>query len=205
MKSGAQAEPSVSRRPRLLRAERRRQLLETALLIVREEGADRLTLGHLALRARVSKPVAYDHFGTRSGLLIELYRWIDQGQVKALQNAVTTAERNLGETAQALAAAYIHCAADTSGEFQAVGAALAAGGEKAAVYQALLDNCVQMFVSVLGPYSTLSPAELEWRCVGLVGAGEALSAALVRGQCREADAARAFASVIHGALGAPTP
>jgi AcrR family transcriptional regulator len=193
-------ETSVSRRPRLHKAERRRQLLDTALLIVREEGADRLTLGHLAARASVSKPVAYDHFGTRSGLLIELYRWIDQAQVKALQNAVTAGEQSLEEKAQALAAAYVHCAADTKGEFYAVGAALAGSGEKAAVYQELLGGCVQMFVSVLGPHSTLSPAELELRCVGLVGAGEALSAALVRGHCTEADAAKAFASIIQGAL-----
>ena len=55
---------------RLSSASRRRQLLAVALSIVREEGADRLTLGHLAQRAGVSKPVAYDHFGTRSGLLI---------------------------------------------------------------------------------------------------------------------------------------
>ena len=50
---------------RLSKAERRQQLLDTALRIVREEGADRLTLGHLAIRAGVSKPVTYEHFGTR--------------------------------------------------------------------------------------------------------------------------------------------
>jgi AcrR family transcriptional regulator len=190
---------AVSRR--LSKAQRRRQLLDTALNIVREEGADRLTLGHLAERAGVSKPVAYDHFGTRSGLLIELYKWIDTAQIKALQNAVASGTQNLEATARALAAAYIHCAADTQGEFHAVGAALAGSGEKAAVYQELLDGCVQLFVSVIGPHSALSSAELERCCVGLVGAGEALSAALVRGQCRELEAAAAFAAIIHGALG----
>ena len=205
MNSGMKGATKTSASRRLPKAERRRQLLDTALLIVREEGADRLTLGHLAARAHVSKPVAYDQFGTRSGLLIELYRWIDQVQVKALQNAVTTGERSLEETAQALAAAYIHCAADTNGEFHAVGAALAGSGEKAAVYQELLDNCVRMFVSVFGPHSTLSPAELAQRCVGLVGAGEALSAALVRGHCGEVEAAEAFASIIQGALRVPPP
>ena len=56
-------EKSTARR--LSQAERRRQLLDTALVIIREEGADKLTLGRLASRAGVSKPVAYDHFGTR--------------------------------------------------------------------------------------------------------------------------------------------
>jgi AcrR family transcriptional regulator len=185
---------------RLSAAERRRQLLDTALLIVREEGADRLTLGHLAARAGVSKPVAYDHFGTRSGLLIELYRWIDIERVNAFREAMATSQRSLDETAKVLAAAYIDCAADTTDEFHAVGAAMAGSEEKAAVFQELLDNSVAMFVSVLKPHSTLSPSELYRYCVGLVGAGEALSAALVRRTCSEAEAAEAFASLIEGAL-----
>ena len=188
---------------RLSGAERRRQLLDTALLIVREEGADRLTLGHLAARAGVSKPVAYDHFGTRSGLLIELYRWIDTERVNAFRDAMTTSGRSLEEGVGALATAYIHCAADRTDEFHAVGAALAGSEEKAAVFQELLDNCVQMFVSVLQPYNTLPTAELERRCIGLVGAGEALSAALVRGNVSEAEAAGVFASLIKGGLRAP--
>ena len=71
---------------------------------------------------------------------------------------------------------------------------------KAAVFQELLDNCVQMFVSVSKPHSALPPAELERRCVGLVGAGEALSAAMARGNCSEAEAIEAFNSLIQGGL-----
>jgi len=52
--------PASSRLPKA----ERRQLLAIALVIVREEGADRLTLGHLAARAGVSKPITYEHFGT---------------------------------------------------------------------------------------------------------------------------------------------
>ena len=185
---------------RLSNAERRRQLLDTALAIVREEGADRLTLGHLAVRAGVSKPVAYDHFGTRSGLLIELYRWIDLERVNAFRDSMTAGGRSREETARILAAAYIDCAADTNGEFYAVGAALAGSEEKAAVFQQLLDNSVQMFVTVLTPHCSLPFAELQRRCVGLVGAGEALSGALARGQSSTAEAAEAFASLINGAL-----
>ncbi len=200
--AGREAKAAVGRKasPRLPKAERRRQLIEVARLIVRDEGADRLTLGHLAARAGVSKPVAYDHFGTRSGLLIELYRSIDIERVDAFRQAMVTGKRTLGETVRDLAAAYIDCAADTADEFTAVGAALAGSEEKAAVFQELLDNAVRMFVSVLKPHSPLSPAELERRCVGLVGAGEALSAAILRGGCSQAEAAEAFASIIRGGL-----
>ncbi|WP_246479302.1 TetR/AcrR family transcriptional regulator [Kaustia mangrovi] len=185
---------------RLARPERRRQLLDTALGIVREEGADRLTLGHLAERAGVSKPVAYDHFGTRSGLLIALYKTIDAERVNAFREAMAARDRDVGETVAMLAAAYIRCAGDMTDEFHAVGAALAGSEEKAAVFQELLDNSVEMFVSVLRPHSTLPPDELERRCVGLVGAGEALSAHMVRGRCSEAEVVEAFASLIGGAL-----
>ena len=185
---------------RLSHAARRRQLLATALLVVREEGADRLTLGHLAARAGVSKPVAYDHFGTRSGLLIDLYRWIDTERVNAFRDSMATGERSREETVSILAAAYINCAADTTGEFHAVGAALAGSAEKAAVFQELLDHSVQMFVSVLTPHCGLPLVELQRRCIGLVGAGEALSSALVRRQCSEVEAAAALAALINGAL-----
>lgn len=175
-------------------------LLDIALAIVREEGADRLTLGRLALRASVSKPVAYDHFGTRSGLLIELYRWIDVERVNAFRDTMTSGKRSVDETVKLLAAAYIDCAADMTDEFHAVGAALAGSAEKAAVFQELLDNCVQMFIAVLRPHTMKSPAELERLCIGLIGAGEALSAALVRGRCSRAESVGTFASLISGGL-----
>lgn len=200
MNGGANGTDRPNARQRLSKDKRHRQLLDTALTIVRDEGADRLTLAHLATCAGVSKPVTYDHFETRSGLLIELYRWIDAQQVTALRNALTTDAQSAEEIALALAAAYIHCAADTGGEFHAVGAALAGSQEKAVVYQELLDNGVQLFVSVLGPHSALPRDQLEERCVGLVGAGEALSAALVRSTYTEAQAAQALASIIRGAL-----
>lgn len=203
MKSKLEGTTEKAASRRLPRAGRRRQLLDTALLIVREEGADRLTLGHLAERAGVSKPVVYDHFGTRSGLLIELYKSMDIEQANALRDALTIGEQSFEEIVRVLAAAYIHCAANTSGEWRAVGAALAGSEEMDAVYQELIDGYVELFATVLKPYVTLSSGVLERRCVGLVGAGEALSAAMVRGKHSEAETAETFASLIKGGLRAP--
>jgi hypothetical protein len=77
---------------------------------------------------------------------------------------------------------------------------LAGSAEKAAVFQELLDNSVGMFVAVLGPHSALPPGELERRCIGLVGAGEAVSAALVGGKHSRSEAVGTFAALIRGAL-----
>jgi len=185
---------------RLSKAERRQQLLDTALLIVRQENADRLTLGHLAARAGVSKPVVYDHFATRSALLIQLYRWIDMERIRTFTDAMSAAPRSQQETVEMLASAYIHCAADKTDEFHAVGAALAGSEEKAVVFQELLDNCVAMFVSVLTPHANMTSQSLRQCCIGLVGAGEALSVALTRGQLEEKAAVTAFALLIKGLM-----
>ncbi len=73
---------------KLTKAERRKQLLETAHEIVRDEGTDALTLGYLAERAGVTKPIAYEHFETRAGLLVALYQEIDDRQVASLMDAL---------------------------------------------------------------------------------------------------------------------
>ncbi|MDT0267243.1 helix-turn-helix domain-containing protein [Streptomyces sp. DSM 44915] len=44
---------------------------------MRIRGADGLTLVTLAEEAGVSRPITYDHFGTRPGLLLALYRRLD--------------------------------------------------------------------------------------------------------------------------------
>lgn len=54
----------VAAKKRLPKEERNRQLMDVAWSIVRGEGTDALTLGYLAERAGVTKPVVYDHFGT---------------------------------------------------------------------------------------------------------------------------------------------
>lgn len=181
---------------RLSKAERRHQLLTTARAIVREEGTDRLSLGHLAERAGVSKPVAYDHFGDRSGLLIALYRWIDTERMDTFRNGLVSRNPATAEAIEELATAYIGCATDTSGDFHAVGAALAGSDEKADVLQELLDQAVDMFVTVLAAHSNLDPSELERRSIGLIGAGEALSTAVLRGGLSKADAIGTFSTMI---------
>ncbi|MEG8030014.1 TetR/AcrR family transcriptional regulator [Sphingomonas aerolata] len=191
---------AAQRGRRLTKADRRQQLLATALEVIREEGADNLTLGHLAVRAEVSKPVVYDHFGTRSGLLIELYRWIDTGRVEAFRQAMAIAGKDRKETIASLADAYIRCAADLTGEFYVVGAALAGSPEKAEVYAELLDQSVAMFVAVLGPFNRLTGPAATRLCVGLVGAGEGLSAAIVRGKLTETEAIATFRELINASV-----
>lgn len=190
----------TARARRLPKAQRHQQLLEMARLIARDDGADRLTLGYLSERAGVSKPVVYDHFPTRSALLMELYRWLDKERVDMFRDLMKRGNHSRDETIRLLAEAFIHCAADTRGEVHAVGASLVGSDEKAALLEELFNHCVQMFVTVLEAHSDLSLDELERRCIGLVAGGEALAGAAVRGNGTEADAVTAFEALIHGAM-----
>ncbi|WP_244495233.1 TetR/AcrR family transcriptional regulator [Ensifer sp. Root423] len=52
-------------------------MLNVAMEIVRNQGADELTLGTLAGKAGVSRPIAYEHFSTRAGLLVALFKRLE--------------------------------------------------------------------------------------------------------------------------------
>jgi len=190
-----------TRAERLSYEDRHRQLLQIARGMVGEEGTDGLTLARLAERAGVSKPVAYDHFRRRIDLLLELYRWIDIEKIDAFRERMAGSQRGTAETVMELARAYIDCASDVTGEFQAVGAALGGTPEKASVFADLLENSVRMFVAVLRPHVALAPSELERRCRAFVAAGECLAADVVIGRSSSADATATFAAIIAGGTG----
>lgn len=186
---------------RLAKAERRAQLLETAMAIVRDEGADALTLGHLAERAGVSKPVAYEHFATRAGLLVALCREIDAAQLGALKAAIAGAPRRLDAVAGIIAAAYMDCHLAIGPEWHAITAALTGDEEMDKAGQAMLDGYARLYADTLGPFTRLGAGDLQLRCVGLIGAGEAISRNLIRGRADRAAAIAAFATLITAGLG----
>ncbi|WP_395674565.1 TetR/AcrR family transcriptional regulator [Inquilinus sp.] len=186
---------------KLPKAERRDQLLDTALAIVREEGTDALTLAHVAERAGVSKPIAYEHFGTRSGLLIALYERIDDRQVAALLEALERTPRRLEDVARVMSDAYMACYLTAGPEALAIAAALSGDGEMEAFHQRLLDRYVAFYQDALAPYSALPPKALHLRCVGLIGAAEAICRDMLRGRVDEARATDTLAALIVGGVG----
>jgi AcrR family transcriptional regulator len=181
---------------RLPKAERRTQLLETAQQIVREEGTDALTLGHLAERAGVSKPITYGHFKTRSGLLIALAREVDDRSVEALLEALKRTRQRLADVARVLGTAYMRCYTTLGPEWLAILAALKGDDEMDAVQQELLDRYVTIYRNALAPLSDLPQRELQRRCVAIIGAAEALGRDMFRGRIDEAAAASTLTSLI---------
>ncbi len=180
---------------RLPKAQRREQLLETALEIVREQGTDALTLGHLAERAGISKPIAYEHFGTRAGLLIALFKKIDDVHVTAFRDALGRAPRRLEDVAAAASAAYMRCYRSVGPEWHALSSALNGDEQMEAFRHELLDSYAALYRDAFAPYSDLPAAELHLRSVAIIGAAEAISRDMLRGRFGEKRAATALASL----------
>jgi AcrR family transcriptional regulator len=72
--------------------ETRRAILRAAWRLLEEKGAARVRLEDVAAAAGVTRQSVYDHFGSRTGLLVEMTRFVD-------------AETRLGDLAQPLRAA----------------------------------------------------------------------------------------------------
>ncbi|WP_338873178.1 TetR/AcrR family transcriptional regulator [Myxococcus stipitatus] len=178
------------------KAQRREQLLDVAFTVVREEGTDALTLGHLAERAGVSKPISYEHFQSRSGLLMAMYERIDTRQVAMLREALQKTKRKLEDVAKVMSAAYMSCYRTSGPEQHAITAALKGDEQMEAFYQGVLDRYVALYAETLEPFCDLPKETLRQRCVGIIGAAEAISREMMRGTGSESAAAATLASLI---------
>jgi AcrR family transcriptional regulator len=186
-------------RQRLSRDERHVQLLETAAAIVRSEGADGLTLGRVAEEAGVSKPIVYDHFETRGGLLKELYQRIDEQQTEAARAALDSQARDLEGAAAILAEAYVDCVLHIGREFGAITAALSASAELEEVLSAGRQRYAESFLTALERFTSPLEDQAIPVMLGVIGAAEALAREASAGRLGRLEAVTALKRIIVGA------
>ena len=185
--------PATSPRRRLSKPDRHAQLLEVARELIRDLGTDEFTLGRLAERAGVTKPLVYDHFGDRSGVLAELYREFEARQRRTLEVALAGAEPELPVVAGLVAGAYIDCCLAEGRELAAVIAALAGSSTLSELRQEAEEAYLTMCREALEPLSgPIDAAGLH----SLVGAGDALARGVLSGRISAARARGALARVI---------
>lgn len=190
-------QPPVSPRRRLPREERTRQLLEVAWQLIGDEGTDALTLGKLAEAAGVTKPVVYDHFGTRNGLLAALYEDYDERQTRIFDAAIDAAATTLQDKSRVIAASYVNCVLTQGREISDVVAALTGSPELAAVKKQYQHAFIEKCAAILAPFCSgkgISTASL-W---AMLGAADALSDAAVAGDISEEQAQDELQSIILG-------
>ena len=159
--------------PRLSRDARREQLISVAYELLKREGTDVLTLGRLAERAGVSKPIAYDHFGTRAGLLTALFRSVDARQVEQMRTAMSAGGDSLEAATEMAAAGYLNCLVGP--EYEDLCAALLAYEETKDYLRESRAYFAEAYGEVFAPFVALDGAQGRALLIGLVGAAEALA------------------------------
>jgi AcrR family transcriptional regulator len=185
---------------RLPKAERRKQLLEIARTIVREEGTDALTLASLADRAGVTRPITYEHFKTRSGLLIALARSVDDQQVELFLEELGRARPKLTDVARVASSGYMRCVTEVGNEWHSITAALKGDGEMDAVQQEILDRYADIYCDAFARCTNLPKRELKRRCVAIVGAAEGLAREMLLKRLDERSAATTLRTLMEAWL-----
>jgi AcrR family transcriptional regulator len=184
----------------MAREQRRQQLLQTALAIVRDEGTEALTLARLAERAGVTKPIAYEHFGTRAGLLIALFRDYGDRTTEAMRAALKAGGKTLEDVAAILSATYIDCCLSMGPEISAVFDALSASEETESFRQSWREFLTDEFRKAFAPFVKLPRREGKAILTGMLGACEAMAEAAGAGRVSRNDAVSALAQIMIGAL-----
>lgn len=185
-------------RRRLTREERYRQLLETAWSLIRREGTDALSLGRLAEEAGVTKPVVYDHFGTRAGLLAALYREYDARQTALMDEMLASSAPGLDARAGVIAACYLDCVLTQGSEIPGVTAALAGSPELEQLRRGYNAAFIAKCRTVFQPFAEQPiPPAAFW---GVLGAAEALSGAAVTGDISRDEAQMELRQLILAAV-----
>ena len=82
-----QRSAAAAPRVRMSAAQRREQLIAIGRQLFAERGYDATSVEEVAARAKVSKPVVYEHFGGKEGL----YAVVVDREVRALLDRITTA------------------------------------------------------------------------------------------------------------------
>lgn len=159
--------------------ERREQLLTTAWSILDVGGADSLTLGRLAERAGITKPVVYDHFASRSALLIAMYREFDALQTQKLERALADVEHTVRGQATAIAQSHVECVGAHGRQLAGILGALEGSPDLEQLKRDTEAAYIDLCRSALNPFSATGRVPTA-SMIAIVGAAEALSQAAAR-------------------------
>ncbi|MEW2397994.1 TetR family transcriptional regulator [Streptomyces sp. NPDC046862] len=183
----ASSESPVKRR-RVSAVARKELLLETALRRAREEGAGSLTLARLADACGVSKPIAYQHFGSLAGLLRAMFQQVGaeyEDRVMAVMASHREARTAHEGALRALCDAYVACTLENGALHADIGAALVAEGEPVAtVYADDAERYCPLVTELLGVDQRTAYA----LTMAFLGAADRLCEAVVAGRLRQEEA-----------------
>lgn len=160
---------------RLPKEARREQLLSMAEEIVRDEGADALTLITLAEKAGVTKALTYGHFSSREGLLVEIYRRYDEKVIAATQATIVAEARTLECTAFAVAKSYMECVCLCGPQYEAIISALLAYPDHQDIRFQIRDFFIEAYKELFDCFLSDSEVRNRFLLIAIFGATEEIA------------------------------
>jgi AcrR family transcriptional regulator len=166
---------SPTPRRRLARDDRARQLVEVAEVVIAERGIHAAAMDEIADRAGVTKPVVYDHFGSKDGLVAAVV--LRAGA--QLAETVLSAVEGAADPEHALAdgvSAYFHFMADRQSSWAALLTGTATSSAAAAALEQVRDQQAELIAGLVSddvPDCDLPRARLYAQVV--IGACERLA------------------------------
>lgn len=191
------SETTTASRKRMSHDERHGQLLRAARDLIRAEGSDAVTLARIGEQAGVTKPLVYQHFGTRSTVLVELYREFKGRTYDRLDAALERRDLDLPTVARVIADAYIDCIDAESTELPGILGALSGSNELESLRQEADEAFSSRCRAALTPFATdgeVGPAQLH----AILGAADGIARAIVLEKVTFPDGKRALARVVAG-------
>ena len=167
---------------RLSKDARREQLLSIAEQIIKNGGADALTLITLAEQAGVTKPLTYEHFSNREGLLVQLYKRYDEKVVSTITESIIVQASTLEDAAGAVSSAYMDCVLHCGTLYEAIVSALLAYPEYSNIRTQIRNYFVDAYHEVFHQFLTSSDNEIRIKLIAIYGAIEEVGRAMVSGE-----------------------
>lgn len=182
---------------KLSAADRRNALLDAAWSYIAEHGVHALTLAEAAERGGVSKPIAYNHFGSRAGLLCALYDRYYTGHIEDLTKALQPAEK-VEDAARIIAQAYVDCVEQSGPVAAALAGALNGGAEM----ETMRRDCDDRYVGLcMGTLEARAKRPIHFATViAFVGAAASLSNEVQRGRVPKQEAVDHLAGLLISAV-----
>lgn len=197
-------EPALRRR--LPRAERESQLVDVAESVFAERGFRESSMDEIAIRAGVTKPVLYDHFGSKDGLVAACIRRSGRRLFASITGAVERATGPADLLAAGLAGFFDFIESHGEAWFTLVGES-AVVGEAAMALEAIRREQAEYVAAMLGARLPGVPAaRVEIFAEAIIGACERI--ALWRREAPSVsveEATAALMTLVWGGLDALTP
>jgi AcrR family transcriptional regulator len=140
---------SATRRRRLPREERARQLLDVAEVVFAERGVQSSSMDDIADRAGVTKPILYDHYGSKDRLVAAVIMRAGGVLSDAILAAVSSSTSSEDAVARGLQAYFEFIEARRSGLHSLLTEGVVPGSDAAIALEAVRDQQAEMIAALL--------------------------------------------------------